>query len=184
MRWHERCQAPPQGTRRHHPARWTRSRRHWRHGSRRRSLALSRGRGGHCSRQPAAVRSWHRLGPRVHDRLGDRRHLTLFISEEADGLHRALPARLPVRRQGLPRSGLKERTEVPALVTHRGRCARVESSHLQGSLRQDQGPPRSPTRRQGRAFEVARKLTEAIWHMLQTGSMFAPARSHTAPLVA
>jgi transposase len=26
--------------------------------------------------------------------------------------------------------------------------------------------------------EVARKLTEAIWHMLQTGSYFAPARSH------
>jgi transposase len=27
--------------------------------------------------------------------------------------------------------------------------------------------------------EVARKLAEAIWHMLQTGSYFAPARSHT-----
>jgi transposase len=26
--------------------------------------------------------------------------------------------------------------------------------------------------------EVARKLTEAIWHMLQTGSFFSPARSH------
>jgi len=26
--------------------------------------------------------------------------------------------------------------------------------------------------------EVARKLAEAIWHMLQTGSYFAPARSH------
>jgi transposase len=33
-------------------------------------------------------------------------------------------------------------------------------------------------------FEVARKLAEAIWHMLQTGSMFAPARSHAVPLVA
>jgi len=32
-------------------------------------------------------------------------------------------------------------------------------------------------------IEVARKLTEAIWHMLQTGSMFAPARSPAAPLV-
>ena len=28
--------------------------------------------------------------------------------------------------------------------------------------------------------EVARKLTEAIWHMLQTGSFFSPARSHTS----
>ena len=33
-------------------------------------------------------------------------------------------------------------------------------------------------------IEVARKLAEAIWHMLQTGSMFAPARSPAAPLVA
>jgi transposase len=32
--------------------------------------------------------------------------------------------------------------------------------------------------------EVARKLAEAIWHMCQTGSMFAPARSHVSPLVA
>ena len=32
--------------------------------------------------------------------------------------------------------------------------------------------------------EVARKLAEAIWHMLQTGSHFAPARSHVVPLVA
>jgi transposase len=28
--------------------------------------------------------------------------------------------------------------------------------------------------------EVARKLTEAIWHMLSTGSYFSPARSHTS----
>ena len=33
-------------------------------------------------------------------------------------------------------------------------------------------------------IEVARKLAEAIRQTLQTGSMFAPAMSHAAPLVA
>jgi transposase len=32
--------------------------------------------------------------------------------------------------------------------------------------------------------EVARKLAEAIWHMLTKGEPFAPARSHTGALVA
>ena len=32
--------------------------------------------------------------------------------------------------------------------------------------------------------EVARELAKAIWHMCQTGSYFAPKRSHVAALVA
>jgi hypothetical protein len=35
-----------------------------------------------------------------------------------------------------------------------------------------------------RGAKVARIEAEAIWHMLQTDSMFAPARPHAVPLVA
>jgi len=116
-------------------------------------------------------------GSSVHDRLGDRRHLTLLVSEEADGLHRALPARLPVRRQGLPRSDLKERAEVPALVIIE--AAVHASSHPVYRDHYDRTKARLGRQRGAKIarIEVARKLAEAIWHMLQTGSMFAPARS-------
>ena len=60
------------------------------------------------SRQPplhsaADERSRDRLGAGLHDRRRDRRDRALLIAAEADRLHRSVPARQPVRRQGSPR---------------------------------------------------------------------------------
>ena len=71
----------------------------------------------------------------------------------AEHRDRALPARLPVRWQRLPRPIAKNGPKhLRWALIHRGCCAGVESSDLQGPLRQDQGQPRSPTRRQGREY--------------------------------
>jgi len=78
------------------------------------------------------------LGFTIASEIGDIS--TLPVSEEADGLYQALPARLPVRRQRLPRSDREERTEVSALGTYRGCCVRVESSHLQGTTTTEPRP--------------------------------------------
>jgi hypothetical protein len=40
-----------------------------------------------------------RLGARLHDRRRDRRHPPLRLTHQAGRLHRALPARLPIRRE-------------------------------------------------------------------------------------
>ena len=48
-------------------------------------------------RAAAAQRARDRLGARLHDRGRDRRHRPLPLPDQARRLHRALPARLPVR---------------------------------------------------------------------------------------
>ncbi len=98
-----------------------------------------------------------RLGARIHDRRGDRRHRALRQSEEALRLHRALPARLPVRRAGPPRLAREERAEVPALGAHGGGDARVPAPGLPRALPAPEAAPRPPARAEGRPRPQARR---------------------------
>ena len=80
---------------------------------------------GHCSRV--------RVDERLHRRLGDRRHQPLRLAGEALRLHRAVPARQPVRRQRPPRPDLQTRPQVPSLGAVRSRPERLQASALRGS---------------------------------------------------
>ena len=97
---------------------------------------------GHCSRV--------RVDQRLHRRLGDRRHQPLRLAGEALRLHRAVPARQPVRRQRPPRPDLQTRPQVPSLGAVRSRPERLQASALQGAQAPHPAPPGPPTRTQGR----------------------------------
>ena len=72
-------------------------------------------------------------------------------SDQAGRLHRAVPAGLPVRRQGPPRPAGPQRAQVPAGVgADRGGRARLPSPGLRRALPAHQDPAGSPTRPQGR----------------------------------
>ena len=98
----------------------------------------------------AGHRAGVRLDQRLHRRVGDRRHRALRLADQAVRLHRALPARLPVRRQRPPRPDLQARLALPALGAVRGRAARLQPPRLRRALPAHQEAPRPPARPQGR----------------------------------
>ena len=78
----------------------------------------------------AAHRARDRLGARVHDRGRDRGHPPLRDAEEAVRLHRPVPAREPVRRQGPPRPADQAGPALPALGDARSDHARAPAPGL------------------------------------------------------
>ena len=108
----------------------------------------------------------------IASEIGDIRR---FARRKAGRLHRTLPEGPPVWRDGA--AGRSRRTApVPALGAHRGRHPRPRAPRLPGALRADQAggsaasaAPRSP------GSTLARKLAEAIWHVLTKNEPFAPA---------
>ena len=98
------------------------------------------------------------------------------VAGQALRLHRALPARLPVRRHRPPRPDLQAR---PA-STCAGRCSRPPCNACNHPLYAERyqrtkrrlGRQRGPKVAQ---IDLSRKLTEAIWHMLTRNQPFAPA---------
>jgi transposase len=116
-----------------------------------------------------------RVGTGLHHRRRNRRHRPLRQPDQVGRVHRAVSAGLPVRRQGPPRPVEQERTEVPALGADRGGYPRLPSSDLRRALPAHQDPAGPPTRTQDRQVDLARRLSEAIWHTLSTNRPFAPA---------
>ncbi len=76
---------------------------------------------------------------------------SMDVPEPWNSTHGPLPTRQPVRWQGSPRAAREERPRVPALGAHRGRRPRGPTPLLQGALRADEAPARSPAWRQGRS---------------------------------
>jgi transposase len=75
-----------------------------------------------------------RLGARLHDRSRDRRDRTVRLAREAGRLHRSLPPRQPVRRQGSPRPADQARPHLPARGAARGDHARAQAPRLPRAL--------------------------------------------------
>jgi transposase len=95
--------------------------------------------------------------------------------KEAGRLHRPLPARLPVGRARPPRPALQARPKYLrwALIeatTHACRHPAYRQRYRRTSARL--GRQRGPKVAQ---VELARRLAEAIWHMLTRDQAFAPA---------
>src|SRR5437588_5371354 len=97
---------------------------------------------GHCAR--------HRLGARLHNRSGDRRHQPLRDTDEANRLHRPLPTRLPIRTIRPARRTRQERAPLPALGADRSDHARQPPPALPRPLPTHQTTARQTTRRQSR----------------------------------
>ena len=91
-----------------------------------------------------------RSDPRVHDRLGDRRHRPVLEPQEAHRVHRAVPTRPSVGQPRRPGAAREERPEVPALGAHRGRHPRCPGCPLSRPLRADQAAPGPSAWREGR----------------------------------
>ena len=72
------------------------------------------------------------------------------VPREARRLHRSLPARQSVRRQGSPRPADQARPHLPALGAARGDDARAQAPRLRAALPAQQAPARQAARRQGR----------------------------------
>jgi transposase len=88
-----------------------------------------------------------------------------------------------VRCDGPPRPARQERAEVPALGADRGRHARLPAPRLPRPL---PGHQTAPGRQRGAKIaqiELARRLAEAIWHMLTRDQPFAP-KGAALPLTA
>jgi hypothetical protein len=102
-------------------------------------------------------RPGHRMDHRVYDRLRARRDQPLLLACEADRIHRPVPAREPVRRDGPTRAAVQARPEIPALGVDGGRDRGVLAPALQGALPAHQAPPGSPTRRESRADRARQK---------------------------
>src|SRR5665811_353854 len=84
----------------------------------------------HASIPAAPDRTRRRLGPRVHDRLRDRRHRTVLEPQEADRVHRAVPTGPSVGQPRRPWAAGQERPQVSALGAHRGRHPRLSLIHI------------------------------------------------------
>jgi transposase len=94
---------------------------------------------------------------RLHDRRRDRRHRALPDPDQVGRLHRAVPPRPPVRCHRPPRPAGQERPHVPALGAAGGRQRGAKVAQI----------------------DIARRLTEAIWHMLTRDQPFVPAGATT-----
>ena len=91
------------------------------------------------------------------------------------GYTRAVPARAAVWRRRRPRPALQARPQVPALGAVRGRPEPRKHpyyaeryQHTKRRLGRQRGPKVAQ-------IDLARRLTEAIWHMLTHNQPFAPA---------
>ncbi len=91
-----------------------------------------------------------RQGARVHDRLRDRRDLSLCVGQAPDRLLGPLPEGQPIRRLRPPRPADQERTSLPALGSDRGNHARLAPPRLLRALPAKQAPLGQAARRQGR----------------------------------
>jgi hypothetical protein len=127
--------------------------------------------------------SGYRLGTRLHDRRRARRHRPLRLAAQALRLHRPLPARLPVGRVRSTRPARQTGTEVPAVGARRGRrpcqhppAYRERYQRTKTRLGKQRGAKIAQV-------DLARRLAEAIWHMLTRDRPFAPAGA-TDPLAA
>jgi Transposase len=98
----------------------------------------------------AFERTRNRLGARLHDRRRDRPDRAVPVARETRRLHRPLPARQPVRRQGSPRPADQARSHLAALGAARGDDARAQAPRLRQALPAQQAPARQAARRQGR----------------------------------
>ena len=125
-----------------------------------------------CLRAGADDRARTRAGAGVHDRRRDRRSWAPR-GKKLVGLHRAPPAHQPVRHKRSPRPALQARAEIPALGDAR-------SDHARAAPPRQRRLQRNKAARQQRGanvaqIDIARKLTEAIWHMLTHNEPYAPA---------
>jgi hypothetical protein len=105
----------------------------------------------------------------------DRRHRSVRRHQEARRLHRTVPAGAPVRRQGPTRTAGQERPEVPPLTlieaaTHAARDPRYRTRYERTKHRL--GPQRGA---KVARVDLARQLSDAIWHVLTKHEPFAPA---------
>src|SRR6266496_3936785 len=96
------------------------------------------------------VRHRTSLKQRLHDRSRARRDQPLRHTNEADRLHRPLPARLPVRSIRPARRTRQKRAALPALGADRGNHARQPPPALPRPLPANKTTARQTTRRQGR----------------------------------
>ena len=126
---------------------------------------------------------WGRLDARVHDRGRDRRHRPLPQSGQADRLHGPLPARLPIGDRDLRGPLAKQRPRYLrwALVE----AATHACTHPAYRERYQQTKARIGKQRGAKVAQIdlARRLSEAIWHMLSRNEAFAP-KGATDPLAA
>jgi transposase len=122
----------------------------------------------------AANRAGDRLGPGVHDRRRDRRDRALPITAEARRLHRALPARQPVGRQGPPRAVDQARAHLPALALLEATMHALK--HPAYAARYQRNKNRLGRQRGAKVaqIDIGRRLAHAIWHMLSRNEPFAP----------
>ena len=134
-------------------------------------------------RAAADDRTRDRLGARLHDRGRDRRHRPLPVATTARRLHRPLPARLPIRQLRPPRPARQERPPLPALGADRSDRPRLQPPAYRD--RYQRTKTRLGKQRGAKVAQVdlARRLAEAIWHMLTRDQPFAPAGA-TDPLAA
>jgi transposase len=113
------------------------------------------------------------LGYTIAAEIGD---IARFASPtKLAGYTGGVPAGLPVRRQGPPRTAGPQRTQVPALGADRGGRAHRPAPDLCRALPAHQDPAGPPARPKVAHVDLARRLAEAIWHMLTTDRPFAPA---------
>ena len=91
-----------------------------------------------------------RSSPRLHDRLGDRRHPPVLEPEEVGRIHRAVPAGSTVGQPRCPWATGEERAEVPPLGADRSGHPRGPRRPLSRTIRADEGTPRPAARREGR----------------------------------
>ena len=131
-----------------------------------------------------ADRARDRLGARLHDRRRDRRHRPLPQPAQARRLQRPLPARLPIRRTRPARPALASRGR----ATCAGRSSKqppTPAPHPVYRDRYQQTKARIGKQRGAKVAQIdlARRLAEAIWHMLSREQPFAP-KGATDPLAA
>jgi transposase len=123
------------------------------------------------------------LGARVHDRSRARRHQPLPHPAQARRLHRPLPPRLPIRRTRPARPALKARTPLPALGARRGSHPRLHPPTYRDRYQQTKTRIGKQRGAKVAQIDLARRLAEAIWHMLDRAEPFAP-KGATDPLAA
>ena len=119
----------------------------------------------------------------LHDRCRDRRHRPLPVARRSWPATPASAPRLPVRRERPPRPAGKERPQYLrwALIeatTHA--CKHPAYRDRYQRTKHRLGKQRGPKVAQ---VDLARRLAEAIWHMLTRNQPFAPAGA-PAPLAA
>ena len=123
------------------------------------------------------------LGARLHDRRRDRRHRPLRHAAQADRLQRPLPPRLPIRRTRPARPAQQAGPPLPALGAPRSRHPRLHPPAYRDRYQHTKTRIGKQRGAKVAQIDLARRLTEAIWHMLTRDQPFAP-KGATDPLAA